>query len=351
MTKLDPCLECNACESGTCKAIPDRDTDATCNGTPCFDDESTGANKCFDGLCKKVPVTPCLECNKCDVGDTEVCIPVGVGLTDAPCEGAKCDSGTSTGMEQCDGDGACEIANVMSCGECNECDQGGTEDCTPLGSGATDGDCPGKTCTSATMVATQQCNGFGMCETVDKMDCGPCNKCMNGECVFDVTKPDQEICSTCGQECTKQDDGTGVCQGECPTGETCVAGDVDSADDCVPGTCPTVPCPSGFDCINEECVDSGECGEAKEAICDAAFTKLSGKSDQRAKCCPDTSECVKGDLELTENSVCSTNCGACDLTAIVQGTPMEITEVYCRFGPEPAFFPDLPDCQVVLAMT
>jgi len=38
--------------------------------------------------------------------------------------------------------------------------------------------------------------------------------------------------------------------------------------------------------------------------CDNAYFHITGSSDQRAKCCPDTSNCVQNDLKLGTNTVC-----------------------------------------------
>ena len=42
------------------------------------------------------------------------------------------------------------------------------------------------------------------------------------------------------------------------------------------------------DCIDGVCVESGMCTAQKEAMCDDGYAAVSGKKNQRAKCCPDT---------------------------------------------------------------
>ena len=47
-------------------------------------------------------------------------------------------------------------------------------------------------------------------------------------------------------------------------------------------------CGEDEDCIDGVCVESGICTAKKEAMCDDAYAAVSGKKNQRAKCCPDT---------------------------------------------------------------
>ena len=78
------------------------------------------------------------------------------------------------------------------------------------------------------------------------------------------------------------------------------------------------------------CVEAGVCTARKNQICDNAWFLVSGSSDQRAKCCPDTSGCVKNALEIVNNSVCSTKCGAC--LGEVGGGLNKVPIVFCEFA-------------------
>ena len=64
-------------------------------------------------------------------------------------------------------------------------------------------------------------------------------------------------------------------------------------------------------------------------LCENAYYLVTGSSDNRAKCCPDLSGCVKDNLMLPENSVCSTTCGGC-LGTINGQDPLE-PKVFCVF--------------------
>ena len=64
-------------------------------------------------------------------------------------------------------------------------------------------------------------------------------------------------------------------------------------------------------------------------LCNNAFFLVTGQVNNRAKCCPDSSGCVKDNLLLPENSVCSTTCGSC-LGTIKRQDPLE-PKVFCVF--------------------
>lgn len=98
---------------------------------------------------------------------------------------------------------------------------------------------------------------------------------------------------------------------------------------------PTVappPCTSNRECgVNKVCV-SGTCEAAdlctngKKQVCDNAYQRATGKNDNRAKCCPATSQCVKSGVQAGRSTACSTNCGKkcdpfCSLSPI-KGVPM-----------------------------
>ena len=76
-------------------------------------------------------------------------------------------------------------------------------------------------------------------------------------------------------------------------------------------------------------VPSGTCTKRKSQLCDNAYFLVTGSSDKRAKCCPDTSGCVKDQLVLESNSVCSTKCGACMGTISEKSAKEPI--VFCAF--------------------
>ena len=105
--------------------------------------------------------------------------------------------------------------------------------------------------------------------------------------------------------------------------------------------CPTcvaenVTCPEDTDCIiigdNAEgrCVDSGLCTADKKTLCDEAFSVVTGRTDNRAKCCPASSGCVRTRIGVIATSTCSVNCGDCLSDANIQST--YIPSTFCMFG-------------------
>lgn len=71
-----------------------------------------------------------------------------------------------------------------------------------------------------------------------------------------------------------------------------------------------------------------KCTERKTQLCNNSYFLVTGKPDKRAKCCPDTSGCVKGALKLESNSVCSTKCGESCPGTIDKGRH---PKVFCAF--------------------
>ena len=95
---------------------------------------------------------------------------------------------------------------------------------------------------------------------------------VDGNGVFEETLPCKKKCSLPGNW-TGAADATALerCTNECTS---CVDN---------PGACG-----EDEDCIDGVCVESGICTAKKEAMCDDAYAAVSGKKNQRAKCCPDT---------------------------------------------------------------
>ena len=82
--------------------------------------------------------------------------------------------------------------------------------------------------------------------------------------------------------------------------------------------------------LDNNSVPSGTCTERKTQLCNNAYFLITGKPDKRAKCCPDTSGCVKNMLMLESNSVCSTKCGDSCFGTIEGQDPLE-PKILCVF--------------------
>lgn len=105
---------------------------------------------------------------------------------------------------------------------------------------------------------------------------------------------------------------------------------------CETCTLSNTTCPEDTDCIivgantDGTCVDSGVCTADKKTLCDEAYSVVAGKTDNRAKCCPATSGCVRTQIGVKATSTCSVNCGDCLSDFNSQGTAVPST--FCMFG-------------------
>ena len=105
------------------------------------------------------------------------------------------------------------------------------------------------------------------------------------------------------------------------------------------------PCPQDMDCISTTgdysdnqtgiCVDSGLCTRAKEALCDDAYEAVAGNTNNRAKCCPATSGCIKNEIGVVKTATCGTNCGAClvgEVSPCCGSYKNHMPSTFCKFG-------------------
>lgn len=134
----------------------------------------------------------------------------------------------------------------------------------------------------------------------------------------------------CGPKCVidnSTDPPTADCDGEC---QTCTLGEND--------------CDRDEDCIVDICVDSGLCTTAKTKICDEAYQVISNNPNNRAKCCPATSGCVKNSFGVTATATCSNSCG--DSCIGSQSNPGNgngyAPSTYCVFGSRVY---NMPECE------
>lgn len=319
MSDTENCPTCTTCSGGICTNVESGSAEGcenTCDG-------NTAVQKtCQDGTC--VPTSEdCGVCRRCEEGQ---CVTLS-GPQDG-CNSAVCEDGLR-GSQSCV-DGKCEFeVGEGACSLCQECTNGS---CTPLQDGQIEG-CSGPACADGNTLGQQQCKS-GMCDIVSTTACGACNTCdASGNCVYDSSTSTQEVCNICGEQCTAQPDGTGSCQQvkNCASNQICMTGATDDQDTCVPvDTCTTnADCETSESCVGGKCVSDAECTSEKKKFCDDLFKALGGTSNE-SKCCPDTSACVKNALNLSANSVCSTECGArCDPNT---STGDGVKEVFCRFG-------------------
>ena len=160
----------------------------------------------------------------------------------------------------------------------------------------------------------------------DLLTCGSNDDCgaFDGATCSDDCKC---VCSGCAS-----DDGLGACKLDCDCPEACVDGSCSAA--CTACNA-AMPCPSNDqDCVNGICVDSAICTSAKNAICDAAYEAISGANNNKAKCCPASSACVKTEIGVVATSTCSNNCGTGCLTsdANTGGEKGYAPSTFCSFG-------------------
>lgn len=136
-----------------------------------------------------------------------------------------------------------------------------------------------------------------------------------GRC--DVSKNDATKDISCQFQC--------ACKSACDVGgiATTAEGNCKTRDDGSPDC--TIcnadsDCALDEDCIKQDevrsfCVESGLCTKSKDDMCDDAYAAISGKPNKRAKCCPDTSGCIKFGIGVIHTSTCGTTCGTSCLSA------------------------------------
>ena len=127
---------------------------------------------------------------------------------------------------------------------------------------------------------------------------------------------------TSGGVCSFNCDCLGACDGAGNCGNVC------------PSCTNSTDCSPDEDCIEGECISSGLCTSNKESVCDAAYSVITGSTDNSAKCCPATSMCVKGGWGAPVTSVCSTECGTTcfDASSNPQGEDGYSPESFCSYG-------------------
>ena len=142
------------------------------------------------------------------------------------------------------------------------------------------------------------------------------------------------------------------CQFKCACLEACNIGgtETDAVNNCKKieinkkdyHDCPTCTtdddCSTDQDCIKEGdgvsfCVGSGLCTDAKSTMCDSAYTAVTGSPNQRAKCCPDTSGCIKTRIGVIHTSTCGNSCGnSCLGDEKNPGNYGHSPTTFCSFG-------------------
>ncbi|PXF41898.1 hypothetical protein BWQ96_08380 [Gracilariopsis chorda] len=332
-----PCPLCKECNSGDCVNVMGGSTPTGCDEKGCTDN-SPFEKSCMNGECATVTSTPCPVCNECNSG---ACSAVTDGSMPTGCDEKGCTDNSP--FEKSCMNGECATVTSTPCPVCNECSTGA---CSAVTDGSKPTGCDSMECFNAVTPGEYECVG-GECKLKALTPCDECDLCddQSVKCVFNTTSSMGEVCSTCGEICTPQEDGTGACVDRC-SGQECTFGIIDEEDVCGEGCQDDSDCTADEDCIEGVCVDSSICTASKRALCDTVFQDLSGTSSNSGKCCPATAACVKNVLNLDENSVCSTECGAqCSATANAGST--NVREIYCVFGDETSTeltAADLPKC-------
>jgi len=194
--------------------------------------------QCISGVIK------CSECDSCKEQDFTIC------LCDEnnPCEACQ----------ECVGGVCIDKCPDQKCvnGACCDCET--SSDC---GNGYL---CNGCNCICPTGIKDSQGNCV---QCLTNQQCGPCEECVNGECVS--TCADGLVCGPNGCTCpagTEWDPITLKCKAiECSSDKDCPECQV-----CVNGECVPIKCPEGMKCVNGECVpwpcdkpcnNGADCGE------------------------------------------------------------------------------------------
>jgi hypothetical protein len=87
---------------------------------------------------------------------------------------------------------------------------------------------------------------------------------------------------------------------------------------------------------------AGICTAAKEKMCDNAYQAMTGSNNNRAKCCPSTSGCVKSTMGVIATATCGNVCGTSCLGAESNpgNAPGYSPSTFCIFGQRVGKFPD-----------
>lgn len=289
------------------------------------------------------------ECIEAVIECTEPCTNcVPQRVTICPCEtNADCDSCSSCVdnlcVSICDDDEFCEDAQCKECNDANPCPDGkvcvnGRCEC-PSGLFLNDkGQCvpclPENTpncfiCTPDGLIPVECVDGVCDPETGDCVDCigggdcGPNEKCLDGECVCKdgfVRNPVTGECEP-APECDKDSDCPdceecnqfGTCEPiQCPDGQVCVDGECKTP--CDNG----VDCPDGYGCdpdtgFCEKCSDqdctTAECARLLGCECNSSGDCVDSDNCDRSECnalsdCPEGCVCYRGQCVDCSNFAC-----------------------------------------------
>lgn len=358
----EPCSTASQCASGNACYAPACGTSQCCTYK-----KISGTTVCTDGsccvptkgtcACGSTATITCLSgfanCNG-DLGDgcetqtnsSSACGPSCTNCKVATAHAdAKCDGGTTcdynecaAGWADCDGNRAngCETSKLTSTGNCGGCGQactapsGGSPVCN---NGSCDFSCGGglKKCGSEckqccgdddcssppTRCDQGKCNASGTCEYSQKSclvrDCYSPPACddATGQC-----KATPLTGGDCGNNACIADTGTcnaGVCEGatakDCSTSvPICKVGVCDQSD----GSCQYEDQPDTTPCTpNDKCQEAGVC--------------IGGVCNGAMKTCADPGAC--------RSSICNPGTGACDVVALIKGTPCTLSNP-CRQNEE-----------------
>ena len=162
----------------------------------------------------------------------------------------------------------------------------------------------------------------------------------NDDCSGGICDP--ETCTCSCLPCHGQ--VSAGCEFNCDCKDACVVSDESPGGTCDSSMCTACTaanadekCKKDQDCIippgsyNGKCIEAGICTQTKDDLCDVAWSAVSaGDGDSSAKCCPDTSACIKSTIGVKATSTCSTNCGSC--LGSTRENKMGIPTTFCRFG-------------------
>lgn len=246
----NPCTA-DLCADSGCVHLPVPD------GTPCDDgDACNGLSACLGGSCEPAAPLRCVSADPCMVGR---CDPAQGCLFTALPDGTSCDDGDAcNGREVCRA-GRCRSGPPLVCNDANPCT---TDRCDPrLG-----------------CVYTPLAEGLSCGETNACQEAGTCQR---GECLA----PSPRSCDD-GNPCTSDTcDGVAGCQHPAlPNGTSCGDGDLcNGAEFCQAGVCAAgvrLSCDDGNPCTRDTCESTRGCVYARlpdGTSCGASASCITGK--------------------------------------------------------------------------
>ncbi|MDI1483685.1 MopE-related protein [Polyangium sp. y55x31] len=280
-TNTDPANECNGADvcngSGACVKV---------NGSSCGGNGECLSGFCTDGYCCESTCSG--TCKACNVaGSLGMCanVPFGVDPANecagaAVCDGAggckkglgdACAMNTDCASNFCVDGVCCNAACDATCVACSAALTNGTDGtCAPVKANAeTANECP-----------TGECNGAGACEVANGTVCTLDSQCASSHCVDGVCCDTacSGTCFACTAALTNGTDGTcAPVKANAETGNECPNGECNGAGACEVGL--GTSCTLDAQCASGFCADGVCCNSACTGTCLACTAALTNGTD------------------------------------------------------------------------